>query len=171
MTEVQAILFKLKQKKRLLREGIQQRHVINQWMFGSRMDLVYYLTWELKMAVKGKAKEEYVEAKFTGFFNVEIPTDEKDKCKQFIREDEQVGLHLEEALASGYKFSLKRNEKTDTVIASMQCMDAKSPNAGLVMSAYAKHWYEAIGVVLWKHFFLCKQQWEKPEVDFDTDIG
>lgn len=123
------------------------------------------------MAAKKKSKEEFIEAKFVGFFNVDIPSDMRDECKVFIREDEQVTLHLEEALASHYKFSLKRNEKNDTVIASMQCMDSDSPNAGLVMSAYAKHWYEALGVVLWKHFFLCKQVWDKPKADYDTEIG
>jgi hypothetical protein len=108
---------------------------------------------------------------FRGFFNCEIPSELKDECRGFIREDEQVSLLIEEAVAGLYKISFTRNDKSGSVVASMQCNDPSSANAGLVMSAHAAHWYDAIAVLMWKHFIHLKQKWDEPDVSAEMDFG
>jgi hypothetical protein len=121
--------------------------------------------------IKKDNKKELVKPDFRGFVNVEIPSELKQDCKSWIREDEIVALEIEEAIASLYKINLTKNVQNDSIIASMQCNDADSPNAGWVLSAHAAHWYDALAVLVWKHRVLLNTNWKAFEEKAADDIG
>lgn len=153
----------VEKKRRLVRHSLQARHVHASYHVNVRLNNLYDWTRRLDMAVKSKAKEAPKKAEFRGFFNCEIPTDAKADCKAFIRQDEEIALLIEEAVASGYKLTVVKDGRTDGYQASMQCNDAKSVNAGLCMTAYAAHWYDALAVLMWKHFVFLGKTWEESE--------
>ena len=137
-----------------------------------RMANVYDETWRLRMAIdkaKGKKTEK---AEFKGFFNLELNQEMKDECRKWISLDENIGIELENALASGYKFTMTQDVRSGGYQATMQCNDPKDVNAGLCMSAFGKHWYQALGVLLFKHVIILGKKWEESKpVVADDEIG
>jgi len=161
----------INKKRRRLRETLHDRHLISLHEATVQLDNLY--DWSTRMANKVKSlnDKKTEKPKFLGFFNCEIASERKDECKVFIRNEEEVGLLIEQAIASEYKLSLALNVQNGSVQASMTCNDAKSKNAGLSMSAYAPHWYNALAVLMWKHYIYLGGIWEKPEIGDDEDFG
>lgn len=161
----------IRKKRRDVHDALNMRHRVSTAHANSRLENLY--DWTVRMATKikqmnGKKAEK---PKFIGFFNCEIESERKDECKVFIRNEEEVGLLIEQAIASSYKISLAVNEQNGSIQASMTCNDPKSKNAGLSMSAYAPHWYNALAVLVWKHFIYLGGVWEKPEIGDNEDFG
>lgn len=150
---------------------LKLRHVVKWTQADVRMSNLFDAQWRLIMAVKKAQGKEAKKAEFRGFINIDIPTDRKIEAKAFILQTEEISILIEQAVASQYKFSFTRNDKNDTYIASMQCNDGGSPNGGYVLSAHANHWYDALGVLVWKHFILLEQNWHVEKTVGLDDIG
>lgn len=158
-------------RRKGLRVALQERHKTSLGQAQVRLSNLYDWTARMARKIKQENGKQLVKPDFRGFFNTEIPLERKGECKAFIREDEQVAVLIEEAVAALYKISFSRNEKNDSIVAAMQCNDSNSPNAGLVMSAHAAHWYDAVAVLVWKHFVLLEQKWKEPDLAPDDDFG
>lgn len=156
-------------KRQRLRDLLAVRQVTDYNFVNVRMSNVYDLTRMLEMAIKKQNNKEVKKAEFRGFFNVEIPTEMKADCKAFIRNDEEIALLIEEALSSGYKITVTKDVKNDSLQATMQCNNASDPNAGLCMSAYSPHWYNSIAVLMWKHFKMLNKSWEAYDKETPRD--
>lgn len=105
---------------------------------------------------KGKTKTK---AEFKGFANVELSVEEKAEMKQWIREQEKVGIELDEMAASGYKMTFFKSEATGGYQATAFCMDSSSVNAGFILSAFAPHWWDALAALAYKHAVKCEGVW------------
>lgn len=172
MDEIARVSMTLQRRKRDLRRLLEQPEITPYILAHVRMSNVYDCTWSLKMAINKAKGKETKKAEFKGFFNFEMTQEMKDECRQWISSDENIGIELENALASGYKFTLSKDVRNDGYQATMQSNDPSDVNAGLCMSAFGKHWYQACGVVLFKHVVLLQKKWEdtKPKIA-DDDIG
>lgn len=111
-----------------------------------------------KRIAKEKGKEKS-KADFKGFANVELSVEEKAEMKEWIRNVEAVQVELDEMAASGYKCTFQKSEATGGYQATAFCMDAKSPNAGYILSAFAPHWYDALCALAYKHAIKCEGVW------------
>lgn len=158
-------------KRVLMRDALAMRHRVSVAHAHIRLENLYDWTDRMASKIKQINEKKQEKPKFLGFFNCEIVSERKDECKVFIRNEEEVGLLIEQAIASSYKISLAVNEQNGSIQASMTCNDAKSKNAGLSMSAYAPHWYNALAVLMWKHFIYLGGVWQKPEIGEDEDFG
>lgn len=158
----------LRKRRWQVSTSIKLRHVVSHNQMNVRLDNLYNAQERLKMAVPKKSNKTDDKPDFKGFINIDIPQDRKIECRKFIQQQEECTLLVEQAIASGYKLSMTKNNKTDSHIASMQCNDAKSKNAGYVLSAHASHWYDALAVLMWKHFIFLEQNWHV-EVTHDLD--
>lgn len=159
----------LERRRRRLRDLLSARHTSNYNLVNVRLSNVYDWTVILIMAIKKNGKDAVKKAEFKGFFNYEMNSDEKAACKAWVRNEEVVAIEIEDAIASLYKFTLTKDVRSDGYQATMQAHDPKDPNAGLCMSAYAKHWYDALGVLLFKHTQLLKKDWSSVEASPDTE--
>lgn len=117
-------------------------------------------TWEMAKRVKEANKKEMKKAEFRGFANVELNAEEKAEMRQWILETEAVQVELDEMLASLYKVSVQKSEALGSYQATAFCMDGKSVNAGLILSAYAPHWWDAIACLAYKHAVKCEGVWD-----------
>jgi len=61
---------------------------------------------------------------------------------------------------AGYKFSLGWDTYHDGVIASLYAADAKLDWAGYSLTAWAGDAESAIKLLFYKHFVMCKGEWE-----------
>lgn len=153
----------LEYKRQKLRDLYKARHQVDYWLVNVRLSMVYDFTEMLKMAIKKNKKDATKKADFRGFFNYEMTPEAKTECKNWIREDELVALEIEQAIASGYSVKITMDNNNAGYQATMQANDPKDVNAGLCMSGYAKHWYDALAVVIFKHAVLLKYRWEDSE--------
>jgi len=98
-----------------------------------------------------------------GYLNFRLDEDQKKSFTQWRAEmgDDVWDLFLQ-VLAQGMKISLVYDPQTDTYIASL--MNSPRCTCGVnslyVLSGFAQHWYEAVAVVLFKHFQLLGGTWE-----------
>jgi len=166
------ISFHLNKKRERLRDLLHDRHITSYAFVNVRMSNVYDWSWRMATKIKQANKKEKKKAEFRGFFNVELNAEQKAEAKVYIRNDENVAIEIENALASGYKITVSKDGRTDGYQASLQCNDAESENAGLCMSAYANHWYSALGVLMFKHNVVLNKHWEQYEASpEDTELG
>lgn len=161
----------LSKKRALVAEALQQRHVTKYTHAEIRLQNVADWTYRLMSKIRKEKGKETVKAEFKGFFNYEFTAEQKEACKVFIRNDEEVSILIQDALASGYKFSMNYNARNDNYQVSMQCMDASLSNAGLVMSAFAKHWYDALAVLVYKHYIALETVWQNNAPPVDEAFG
>lgn len=169
---VSELSFHLERKRQRMRDLLQQRHIASIAFMNVRLDNCYELTRMLTMAVKGKPQNTSEKADFKGFFNYELSQEQRDECRAFMRQDELIATHIEDVIASRYKITLAKDGRADGYQATMQANDPKDPNAGLCMSAFARHWYDALAVLMYKHFVVLGKVWSKAEGQLDgRDIG
>lgn len=107
-----------------------------------------------------KSKEkELKKAEFKGFVNYELSAEDKTAMREWIREVEEVTVELDEMLASLYKVTVNKHPATGGYQATAFCADTKSPNAGLILSAFAPHWYDAMACLAFKHAVVLEKIW------------
>jgi len=154
-----------------LRERLQQRHVISSAWVNSV--LASAADWRHIAMAKSKQQggKEYEKAAFKGFFNYDLKSDEKDEAKAFLKQDEEIALSIENAISSGFKLSVAANKANGTVIATMTAQDPALPQAGYSLSAHARHWYDALGVLMFKHYKVLGQKWHPKELEDTDGIG
>lgn len=172
MVNVPAISRSLERKHQRLRALLHDRHVAMFWHVNVRLATIYDTTRMMEMAIKKPNKETQEKAKFIGFFNYEMTAEQKADCKPWIRQDEEVALAIENAIASGYSVKVNLDGRKDAYQATMQANNPKDPNAGYCMSAYAKHWYDAIAVLMFKHEICLQRRWDDVDpVPTDEDFS
>lgn len=161
----------LAKKRKHLFDLLAARHVASYNLVNVRLCNVHDWTVRLDMAIKRKKPETAKKAEFKGFFNFEMDVEQKAECKAWIRNDEEVAIAISDAVASQYKLTISMDSRSGGYQATMQAYDPKDVNAGLCMSAYAKHWYDALGVLMYKHVIILGKDWNAaeetvPEEDF-----
>lgn len=98
-------------------------------------------------------------AEFKGFVNYELTTEQKGEMREWLRNVEEVTVELDELLASLYKVTVMKSVATGGYQATAFCTDVKSPNAGYILSAFAPHWYDAMGCLAYKHAICLEGVW------------
>lgn len=167
--ELADLSYWLTDRRGKLRALLHDRHSTTYAHVNVRLSNVYDYTRMLTMAIKGKKGDTPKKADFRGFFNFEMDPEQKGNCKEWIRNEEEVALSIEQAIASGYSVKITLDTNKAGYQATMQANDAKDVNAGLCMSAYAKHWYDALAVLMFKHFVLLSCKWEEQEQASNTE--
>lgn len=67
---------------------------------------------------------------------------------------------LDVIVQKGYKFSLNWDDFHAGVSASLYASDAKLGWAGFSLTAWADNAEDAIKLLFYKHFVMCKEEWE-----------
>jgi hypothetical protein len=116
-------------------------------------------THQMKKKIAETKKKTVKKADFVGFANVELSVEQKAEMKEWIRDLEAVQVELDEMAASSYKMSFNKSEATGGYQATAFCNDADSPNAGMILSAFAPHWFDALSCLAYKHAIACEGIW------------
>jgi hypothetical protein len=172
MDELGKLSRSLDRKRRRLRDLLHDRHVTEFWHVNVRMATIYDTTRMIEMAIKKAKTDAPKKAEFVGFYNYEMTVEAKAECKAWIRNEIEVSLAIENAIASGYSVKVNLDGRKDAYQATMQCNNPSDKNAGLCMSAYAKHWYDAIAVLMFKHEMCLGRVWtDKEPTPLDEDFS
>lgn len=97
---------------------------------------------------------------FKGFVNYVLSAEDKAGYGEWDIHDHDLFLLVAGAEQSGYKLSCSFNAKNDTFSATFMCVDAQSPNAGFILSAFAPDWYNALRVLIYKHDVVLGGKWD-----------
>lgn len=159
---------KIADARRWMYVAIALRHQISaKFEFNKWSNYISERTWEMAKNIKKANGKELKKAEFVGFANVELNPEEKAEMREWIKDVEAVQVELDEMLASLYKVSVVKSEALGSYQASAFAQDSKSVNAGLIMSAYAPHWWDAIACLAYKHAVKCEGVWQ---ADGDKEV-
>lgn len=113
---------------------------------------------------KGATKDKPGFADFR-FVNSRLTKAESEDFARWWKEhaDDAFTL-LNEMVGSGYKFSATWDDSNACFIASLTCVESKSPNYCLILSSRSDDLWEAIGLSLFKNYALF------PGGEWPTDV-
>lgn len=157
---------KSRQRMRKLLSGF--RDLSNIALVQSSLIELHVNTERLRRNIMASKKVSSEKAEFKGFANVELTIEQKDAMRVWIREEEEVALAIENLIASGHKITVVHNEANGAYQASAFCTYLKSKNAGMILSAFAPHWYDAIACLCFKHYVVCNGGIWKPDTPQDA---
>jgi len=90
-----------------------------------------------------------------GFASVRLDDSQRAHFEGWLKDNE---AGFEEIVASliltGHKTSFSWDEKSDCFIASLTCLDSKSPNSNTVMTSRAEEWFTALMMNCYKALVL-----------------
>lgn len=111
------------------------------------------------MATSNKnAKRAKVE--WSGYLRVNL-TEEQDFAFEKWFPEQVIQLSDVGILCNnGYKFSLNWDNFHNGVVASLYAGDAKLSWKGWVLTAWADSVEEAVGLLFYKHYIVCEEDWE-----------
>lgn len=107
-----------------------------------------------KLAPKADEKVE-----FKGFVNYVLSDEDKGLYSAWDVDDHDLFLLAAGACQQGYKMGVSFNPKNDTFVATFMCNDGNSANAGLLLSAFAPDWYNAVKLLVFKHEVVLVGAW------------
>lgn len=96
---------------------------------------------------------------FKGFVNYVLSAEDKVGYGEWDMHDHDLFLLVAGIEQSGYKLSCSFNQKNDTFSATLMCIDIQSPNTGLILSAFAPDWYNALRILIFKHDVVLEGKW------------
>lgn len=106
-----------------------------------------------------KSKQSKVE--FKGYLRVNL-TDEQDKEFDVWFPEQVIQFSdLDILCNSGYKFTVGWDNFHSGVVASLFASDNKLAWPGYILTAWADNVHEAIGLLFYKHYIVCEEDWEK----------
>lgn len=128
------------------------------------------IAWRFK-EITGMAKTEYNNADFKGFINISLTSDEKELFSQWDLHDMDLLEVVASRIQGGYKLSCGYNHQNDTFTASWTCAKEKDPNKGYILPAFAKTWYHAVRVLVFKDAMLLGGDWQNAKDRVSDNIG
>lgn len=128
-------------------------HLNTALMFHQR--IIYRIAHETKVKMAKKSSK----FKWQGYVNINIPETHMDEAEQYISDEKTVFFDFNQAIVSGYRFSVNYDGEDESYKCSLTCFDEDSPNFGYAMSAWAGDWVTAVGAILYKHFHLADKDW------------
>lgn len=114
------------------------------------------------------------ELEWGGFINLRLTELQKNDFKiWFTDNNDTVSDRVESLLIDGFKLSIAFNADNDTFSASVIGCLLVSSQKRYAVSAYAPNWWQAIALVIYKHFVIAEQKWDdfKPSKQGFDDIG
>lgn len=111
------------------------------------------------MKKQGSTSKPKVE--FKGYLNVNL-TVEQDK--QFDEWFPLQNIQISDIgilCNNGYKFALCWDNFHNGVVASLYANEPKQERAGWILTAWAESAEVAIGMLFYKHYVVCEEEWER----------
>lgn len=119
--------------------------------------------WEGEMMARGKKNETAAAPRKTGGWTefVDIRVDEDDiaamRAARWTGDD--VSDMVANLLGQGYRLSFSYNSQNDTTNASMTGKSEGNPHEGKTLSAFHSTWFDALTLLLWKHYQVAGEDW------------
>lgn len=118
---------------------------------------------------KAETKERFNDVRFV---NYDLSADEKVQCKAWLPDLSLVDDALLKLVESGYRVTLRYDERSSGYSCFVQSTDEKSDNAGLMLTGRGSTPLKAAKNALFKHFVVFDLVWsawaEKPSAtEFD----
>ena len=111
------------------------------------------------MATSKKATKK-TEVEWKGYLRVNL-TEEQEKHFDVWFPTQAIQLSdLDIVCNNGFKFSLSWDTFHNGISAALYAKDAKLAWAGWTLTAWADNVEEAMGLLFYKHYIICEEDWE-----------
>jgi hypothetical protein len=129
-------------------------------LFRVQCELAWMLAYMERLMAKAMKRETPVRETnvWHGFKNVNLTSAEKEEFLAWDMHDDDLWLVFAETVMEGHKLSLTFNKDSSSFVAAFTGL-SDSANEGYTMSAYAKDWYTALRLLLFKHVQICQGDW------------
>lgn len=128
-----------------------------------------------KQRGRGRSNSQKLSFNDYQFMSVELSRDQKTECRQDVLPHLDLLYAMDQMVVSGYKLSVSWTDGGRTVVASLSCTDAASPDAGLVLTARGPALFDAVGTLYYKYAHVIGERfWREYMQDTSesaTDIG
>lgn len=105
-------------------------------------------------------KQETNMLNWKGFKDFKLTADQLQLFAAWDCHDGDALDLVQGALAGGYKLTFTYNGKVDSYNASLTCNAENNPNQGYTMSAFAPTFYQALRLLMFKHWELLGSDWD-----------
>lgn len=103
------------------------------------------------------------------FVDIELTREGKDNFKLWDFPHSELIAYVETRGSEGYKLGVSWKPDRGAWVASLTCVDAKSPNYEFCLSAYGRDWLQAIAVLAYKDLVLLAGNWTTSDKSPDED--
>lgn len=130
--------------------------------------------WEGEMMARGGKKGSGGDVKkaggWTQFVDIRVGEDDVAALRAAHWTGEDVSNMVARLLGEGYRLSFSYNAQNDTTNASMTGKTEDNPHEGKTLSAFHSSWYDALTLLLWKHFEVAGEDWDSVAVSRGRDL-
>lgn len=119
-----------------------------------------------QMAGKVKGKTDW---KWVGYVDHKLTQGEKAQLEKWDCVDAAVFDLLADVVGEGYRFNFQFDTKKTVFVVSFTGVDSLPEHRGYTLTAYGKHWYDAIRALLFKHCVLFSEGWPVSGQSSDDD--
>lgn len=120
---------------------------------------------------KKKTTSSSPKFKFNGYVNISIPSSHDAKLKTYLKDADKIYLDMAKILTDGYSVKVTHDADKANFRCSVTGYESTGDNYGYVIGSFAGDWYTALGVALYKHFYIAKENWGTDVEDDNTAYG
>lgn len=121
-----------------------------------------------------KSSTELREVEWGGFINLRLSERQKDDFKAWFADNNTfVTDKLAEMLIDGGKLSFSFSRDNDTFSCTLTGMLLRSSDKRYGTSAYARDWWTAAALLVYKHYVVAETNWDdfRPKTQTFDDLG
>ena len=93
------------------------------------------------------------------FVNVGVSVADAPKIDDLFPTADSVYDAMVEVMSDGYRVAFNYDGARDAVVASLTCRNEDIANYNGVLNAFAGDWFQALRVVLYKHYVVLSENW------------
>ena len=109
-----------------------------------------------KKTSKTSSKKKFT---WNGYATVNIPADHEQMLDEFVANGDEIFSLLSDILINKYKVSYDPPAEDGSYKATAICHDPDDPNFGMALSGWSDDWYGALASLLYKHYYVAKENW------------
>lgn len=108
---------------------------------------------------------------FKGYVNYPVNKQVAEDFRMWFDQQSHIlEMVMEFALKDQLKFSVGEDTYHEAYTASYMCQDRSNPACGCVLTAWSKDMYEAVALLVYKHYVLAGRQWHFEAQGRSTDF-
>lgn len=160
----------IERHRKLLRICMVERHRSDSFLnVNHHLYHIQQRTEEMAKTIKQSNKKEVKKVEFKGFVNYDLNSEQKDAMRVWIRDLEATQVELDEMLAGQYQVKVFKNTGLGAYQATAFCANPEDVNAGLILQAFAPHWFDALCCLAYKHAIVLEAVWPQAgDIEKDT---
>lgn len=98
--------------------------------------------------------------KFQGYVNINISEAQTPEFLSYLKDHDRVWNDYAQCLVDGYAIKANFDAENANYRVSVTGFEDTGDNYGFVIGGFADDWFTALAVVLFKHYYVSKENWQ-----------